>query len=93
MAIALRRPMMAPILPPVIMNAAMTSVYMVIAVWMPETVVPTSWATDWMETFMTDASRVMRNWPDDRTKSTRPPPPAAGSADGPGVDEWLPGTA
>ncbi len=39
----------------------MTSVYSVIAVCTPCTVVPRSSATVAMETFMTDESRVMRN--------------------------------
>jgi hypothetical protein len=33
----------------------------VIAVWMPVTVVPTSFATVAIETFMTELSRVMTN--------------------------------
>ena len=33
------------------------------AVWMPVTVVPTSLATVAIETFMTEVSRAMRNWP------------------------------
>ena len=53
--------MIWPILPPVIMNAAMTSVYMVIAVWIPVTVVPTSLATVAIDTFITDVSRVIKN--------------------------------
>ena len=53
--------MIWPILPPVIMKAAMTSVYIVIAVWMPVTVVPTSLATVAIDTFITDVSSVMRN--------------------------------
>jgi hypothetical protein len=36
---------MLPTLPPVIIKVAMTSVYGVIAVWIPVTVVPTSFAT------------------------------------------------
>src|ERR1700676_4325180 len=54
------------------------------AVWMPVTVVPRSLATDLMETFMTEESRVMRNWPEANTSSTAdpvlaapPPPPSA----------------
>ncbi len=61
MAKARLRPMIAPILPPVIMNEAITSVNRVIAVWIPVTVVPRSLATDWIDTFMTDVSRVIRN--------------------------------
>src|SRR5215470_17902410 len=73
------RPMIWPILPPVIMNAAMTSVYMVIAVWMPVTVVPTSLATVAIDTFITDVSRVIRNWAEANVTSTMDAPvPAAG---------------
>src|SRR3954471_12583715 len=42
---------------------AITSVYRVIAVWMPVTVVPTSSATVAIATFITELSNVMRNWP------------------------------
>ena len=55
------RPRICPSLPPVIMKAAMTSVYKVMASWIPVTVVPTSLATVAIETFMTELSRVMRN--------------------------------
>ena len=48
----------------------MTSVYRVMAVWMPVTVVPTSLATVAMDTFMTELSRVMRNWPVASVSST-----------------------
>src|SRR6476661_1793915 len=64
------RPMIWPILPPVIMNAAITSVYIVIAVWMPVTVVPTSLATVAIDTFMTDVSSVMRNCAEAKVRST-----------------------
>ncbi len=57
------RPIIAPILAPVIISAAITSVYIVIAVWIPVTVVPTSSATWAMETFITELSRVMTNCP------------------------------
>ncbi len=73
-AIARRRPTMAPILLPVIISDAITSVYRVIAVWMPVTVVPTSAATWRIETFMTELSRVIRNWPAARTPRTNPVP-------------------
>ena len=53
--------MSAPTLPPVIIREAMTSVYSVIAVWIPVTVVSRSLATVAIETFMTELSRVMRN--------------------------------
>src|SRR4051812_23183055 len=67
------RPMMAPTLAPVIMRHAMTSVYAVIAPWIPLTVVPTSFATVAIETFMTELSRVMRNWPGGSVISTGGP--------------------
>src|ERR1039457_488004 len=71
---ACRRPTMAPILPPVIISDAITSVYKVIAVWMPVTVVPMSAATWRIETFMTELSRVIKNWPEARTPRTKPLP-------------------
>ena len=71
---ARRRPMMAPILPPVIISDAITSVYRVIAVWMPVTVVPMSAATWRIETFMTELSRVIKNWPAASTPRTNPLP-------------------
>ena len=55
--------MIWPTLPPVIIRVAMTSVYIVMAVWMPVTVVPTSLATVAMDTFITELSSVIRNWP------------------------------
>src|SRR6187431_2523331 len=55
------RPMIAPILAPVIISAAITSVYAVIAPWIPVMVVPTSSATVAIDTFITDASSVIRN--------------------------------
>jgi hypothetical protein len=45
----------------VIISEAITSVYIVIAVWIPVTVVPTSFATVAIETFITELSSVMRN--------------------------------
>src|SRR5207247_146157 len=39
---------------------------------MPVTVVPTSFATGAIETFMTELSRVIRNWPDARVSRTSP---------------------
>ena len=74
------RPIMPPILPPRIMRLAMTSVYSVIAVCTPCTVVPRSSATVAMETFMTDESRAMRNWPAARVKRISPAPAAAAAA-------------
>ncbi len=80
MANARLRPMMAPIFAPVIINAAMTSVYAVIAPWIPVTVVPTSFATVAIETFMTDVSSVIRNWPAASVNSTTIAPLAAAGA-------------
>ena len=57
------RPIIAPILPPVIMKAAITSVYIVMAVWMPVTSVPMSAATTGIDTFMTELSSAITNWP------------------------------
>ena len=72
--------MIWPILPPVIMNAAITNVYIVIAVWIPVTVVPTSLATVAMDTFITDVSSVMRNCAAASVRSTTEAAPAAVSA-------------
>ena len=80
MANARRRPIIVPSLPPVTINMAMTSVYSVIAVCTPVTSVPRSLATVAMETFMTELSRVMRNWPDARVSRTRPLPVCAATA-------------
>ena len=55
------RPRIAPIFPPVIISDAITSVYIVIAVWMPVTVVPRSLATVAIDTFITDESRIITN--------------------------------
>ena len=41
--------------------------------WIPVTVVPTSFATVAMETFMTELSRAMRNCADASVSSTMPP--------------------
>src|SRR3954470_14472073 len=57
------RPMIAPTFAPVIISAAITSVYAVIAPWMPVTVVPTSFATVAIDTFITELSSVIRNCP------------------------------
>ena len=64
--------MIEPILPPVIMNIAITRVYRVMAVWMPVTVVPTSLATVAIDTFMTELSRVIRNCPAAKVSRTSP---------------------
>ncbi len=74
---ARRRPMMLPILPPGIIRQAITSVYRVMAVWMPVTDVPTSSATVAMETFITELSSAMMNWPVASTKRTKPADAAA----------------
>jgi hypothetical protein len=55
------RPNIDPSLPPVTINIAMTSVYMVMAVWIPVTVVPTSLATVAIATFITELSRSITN--------------------------------
>ena len=57
-----------------IINDAITSVYKVIAVWMPVTVVPTSAATCRIETFITELSSVIKNWPEASTDKTKPLP-------------------
>ena len=44
-----------------IISEAITSVYSVIAVWIPVTVVPTSLATVAIDTFMTELSSTIRN--------------------------------
>ena len=54
------------------MNDAITSVYSVIAVWIPVTVVPTSSATVAIDTFITELSSVIRNCPDASVRSTIP---------------------
>ena len=64
--------MIEPILPPVTMHIAMTSVYSVIAVWIPVTVVPTSSATVAIDTFITELSRVIRNCAEARVTRTAP---------------------
>ena len=64
------RPMIAPIFAPVIISAAITSVYAVIAPWIPVTVVPTSFATVAIETFITELSSVIRNCPVASVSST-----------------------
>ena len=55
------RPRIAPIFPPVIISDAITSVYRVIAVWIPTTVVSRSLATVAIDTFITDESRTITN--------------------------------
>ena len=43
-----------------------------IAVWIPVTVVPTSLATVAIDTFITELSSVIRNWPEASVSSTSP---------------------
>src|SRR3954453_9788084 len=73
-------PISAPILAPVIMRAAITSVYAVIAPWIPVTVVPTSFATVAIETFITELSSVIRNWPEASVQRTMVAAPARADA-------------
>ena len=54
------------------MNAAITSVYSVIAVWIPVMVVSRSLATVAIDTFITELSSIMRNCPAHRVRSTNP---------------------
>ena len=70
MANARLRPRIWPIRPPVIISDAITSVYIVIAVWMPVTVVPRSLATVAMDTFITDESRIITNCADASVRRT-----------------------
>jgi hypothetical protein len=72
--------MIAPIFAPVIISAAMTSVYIVIAPWIPVTVVPTSFATVAIETFMTELSSVIRNCPAASVRRTSMEPLARSAA-------------
>ena len=64
--------MISPTLPPVIMKDAITSVYSVIASWIPVTSVPTSLATVAIAVFITVMSRAITNWADANVSSTRP---------------------
>ena len=64
--------MISPTLPPVIMKDAITSVYSVIASWIPVTSVPTSLATVAIAVFITVISRAMTNWADANVSSTKP---------------------
>jgi len=48
----------------------------VIAPWIPVTLVPTSFATVAIETFMTELSRTIRNWPAASVSKTSVAPPA-----------------
>src|SRR6478736_2007974 len=73
------RPMIAPTFAPVIIRDAITSVYAVMAPWIPVTVVPTSLATVAIDTFITELSSVIRNCPAARVSRTIPEPLAARS--------------
>ena len=64
--------MISPTLPPVIMKDAITSVYSVIASWIPVTSVPTSLATVAIAVFITVISRAMTNCADANVSSTKP---------------------
>src|SRR6187200_1448626 len=50
------------------------------AVWMPVTVVPRSSATVAMDTFITELSSVIRNWPEARVSRTPLAAPVAAAA-------------
>jgi hypothetical protein len=66
--------MISPTFPPVIINDAITSVYSVIAVWIPVTSVPTSLATVAIAVFITVVSRAMTNCPAASVSRTNPVP-------------------
>ena len=66
------RPMIEPILPPVTISIAITSVYRTIAVWIPVTLVPRSSATVAIDTFITELSSAIRNWPAASASNTVP---------------------
>ena len=70
------RPMIEPILPPVTISIAITSVYRTMAVWMPVMVVLRSLATVAIDTFMTELSSAIRNCPAASVRSTTPAPSA-----------------
>src|SRR3954451_3715395 len=71
------RPTISPTFPPVIISDAITSVYIVIAVWIPVTVVSRSSATVAMAVFITVVSRAITNWPAAKVARTAPVAPAA----------------
>src|SRR5215210_5185890 len=73
--------MIAPTFAPVIISAAITSVYAVIAPWIPVTVVPTSLATVAIDTFITELSSVIRNCPAASVSSTSVAPLAPRDAE------------
>ncbi len=71
------RPTISPTLPPVIISEAITSAYIVIAVWIPVTVVLMSLATVAIAVFITVVSRAITNCPAASVSSTIPVAPAA----------------
>ena len=71
------RPMIEPTLPPVTINMAMISVYRTMALWIPVTVVWRSLATVAIDTFMTEVSSAIRNWPAHSVRRTADPAWAA----------------
>ena len=71
------RPMIEPILPPVTISIAITSVYRTMALWIPVIVVSRSLATVAIETFMTELSRAIRNCPAHSVRRTTLAPFAA----------------
>ena len=71
------RPRISPTFPPVIISDAITSVYIVIAVWIPVTVVSRSSATVAIAVFITVVSRAITNWPAASVSRTTPVAPAA----------------
>src|SRR5215203_2382459 len=89
--------MISPILPPVIISDAITNVYIVMAVWMPVTVVSRSLATVAIAVFITVVSSAITNWPAASVVRTTPVAPAArpdvvmdaAPPDGPAVYGWL----
>src|SRR3954471_24358783 len=91
------RPTISPTLPPVIISDAITSVYIVIAVWIPVTVVSRSLATVAIAVFITVVSSAITNWPAASVARTTPVAPAArpdfvidaAPPDGPSVYEIL----
>ena len=71
------RPRISPTLPPVIISDAITSVYIVIAVWIPVTVVSRSFATVAIAVFITVVSRAITNCPAASVSRTIPVAAAA----------------
>ena len=66
------RPIIEPILPPVTISIAITSVYRTMALWILVIVVSRSSATVAIETFMTELSSAIRNCPVAVVSSTAP---------------------